>query len=326
MRLVMTDIIRLVVFVVVMLTVWHPAVAQISQDFAKVGTTGMVILELPVTARTAALGDSPTADTSPGADALFNNPAALGFATQRHMLQVGHTQWIVDTNIQTAGYALSLGNYGTVGVSVMRFDLGTMQGTANVGGGGSGSFVLTDEFTAASTAFGLSYARRLTDRFAFGGTVRYATERIAEYYADAVVLDFGMLYHTGFRSLRLSGLLQNFGTESQYIADPFKMPITFRFGSAMEVLGDVGRPGRVTAIIEAIHVNNAPERIHAALEVAPIPALMLRGGYKIGYDEDSWSMGVGLEVPGSSVLGVDFVYGAHGRLGHSMGFSVRGGL
>jgi hypothetical protein len=297
-----------------------------AQEFAKVGTSGMVILELPVTPRTAALADSPTAETEAGADALFNNPAALGFATQRHMVQAGHTQWLVDTNIQTFGYAMSLGNVGTVGISFMRFDFGTMEGTENVGGGGSGSFIRTDNFTAGSTAIGLTYARRLTDRFAFGGTVRYATERIAIYDAEAVVLDFGMLYHTGFRSLRISGLLQNFGPDAQYINDPFRMPITFRFGSAMEVFGDMGRPGRVTAMFEAIHTNNAPERIHAALEIAPVSAVMLRGGYKLGYDEDTWSMGVGLDVPGQHGIGVDFVYGMHGRLGNSLGFSLRGAL
>lgn len=301
-----------------------PARAQLTQEFSKVGATGLVILELPVTPRTAALGDSPTADGLVSAEALFNNPAVLGFATRRHLVQAGHTNWIVDTNIQTFGYALNLGNLGTVGVSMMRFDMGTMQGTINAGG--SGGFIRTDEFTAASMAFGLSYARQLTDRFAFGGTVRYATETIAEYDVSSVVLDFGMLYYTGFRSLRLAGLVQNFGTEGQYLNDSFKMPITFRFGSAMEIFGKLGSPGRVTAIVEALHTNNSPERLHAALEVAPIASVMLRGGYKIGYDEEAWSMGVGLDVPGRRDLGIDFVYGLHGRLGNSIGFSVRGEL
>ena len=302
----------------------RPAIAQLTDDFSKVGATGLVILELPVTPRTAALGDSPTADGLVSAEALFNNPAVLGFASRRHFVQAGHTNWIVDTNIQTFGYAFSLGNLGTIGISMMRFDMGTMQGTENAGG--SGGFIRTNEFSAASTAYGLTYARRLTDRFSFGGTVRYATETIAEYDVSSVVLDFGMLYYTGFRSLRLAGLVQNFGTEGQYLNDPFKMPITFRFGSAMEVIGEVGSPGRVTAIVEAIHTNNSPERLHAALEVAPIAELMLRGGFKIGYDEEVWSMGVGLDVPGRHDLGIDFVYGLHGRLGNSIGFSLRGGL
>lgn len=300
--------------------------AQVIGDFAKVGSTGLVILELPVTPRSSALADSPTADALPGAEALFNNPAVLGFATNRHMAYAGHTNWLVDTYVQSFGYALNLGNIGTVGLSVMRFDMGTMQGTANIGSGGTGSFVLTDEFSAASTAFGLSYSRQLTDRFAFGGTVRYATETIAEHDVSAVVLDFGMLYYTGFRSLRLAGVVRNFGTEAQYVNDPFKMPITFRFGSAMDLIGELGRPGRVTAFVEALHTNNSDERLHAALEVAPVPAIMLRGGYKMGYDEESWSMGVGLEVPGARSLGVDFAYSLFGRLGNTLGFSLRGGL
>ncbi len=298
--------------------------AQLNQDFSKVGATGFVILELPVTPRTASLADSPTADGVVSAEALFNNPAALGFATRRHLVHAGHTNWIVETNIQTFGYALNLGNIGTVGISMMRFDMGTMQGTINAGG--SGGFIRTDEFSAASMAFGLTYARQLTDRFAFGGTIRYATERIAEYDVSGVVLDFGMLYYTGFRSLRLAGLLQNFGTDVQYLNDPFKMPITFRFGSAMEIFGELGSPGRVTMILEALHTNNSPERLHAALEVAPVAPVMLRGGYKLGYDEDAWSMGVGLEVPGRRDLGIDFAYGIHGRLGNTIGFSLRGGL
>ncbi len=293
--------------------------------FRKVGTTGMALLELPVSPRLGSLGDTRATDADTGADALFGNPAALGFGQRRHEASLGQTRWIADTQLQSAAYAVSLGRFGHVGLSVMRLDYGSIPGTTTAGAGRVGSFRETGDFTAEADAFGLSYARQLTDGFSFGATVRWAVERIADSRATALAADVGMLYRTGFRSLRIGGVMQNFGTESQYLNDKFKLPIAIRLGSAMELIGQSGAAGRVTASVEGIHPNNGVEQLHTALEWAPLTAVALRGGYRFGEDEGGLSLGIGLDLPGQHRLGLDAGYTGMGRLGHVFGLGLRGG-
>lgn len=303
-----------------------PAAAQFTQELRKVGTTGMPLLELPLSPRTSALGDIRASDADAGADGLFNNPASLSRAEARHMVTANHTQWLVGTSIQSVGYVYNAGNAGSFGLSVARLDLGSMQGTRNAVEGQLGGYVVTEMFSAESVALGVSYSRQLTDRFSFGGTARYVTERIDIYDANAIVADFGMLYDTGFRSLRIGALLQNFGTDGRYLEDPFKMPITFRLSTAMEVIGQPGAPNRLTISAEALNPNNDRQHLHVGLEYALVDALSVRGGYKFGYDEESVALGVGLSVPGARGLGVDVSYVPFNRLGTTLGFGLRTSL
>jgi hypothetical protein len=302
-----------------------PARAQMTEGLRKVGTAGMPILEIPLSPRTSGLGDIRASDNVYAADALFNNPAGAARARDTYMVTASHTQWLVETSVQAVGFIYRAGNLGSFGLSVARLDLGTMQGTRNAVPGQIGGYVVTEVFSAESIALGATYARSLTDRFSFGGTVRYVTERIDVYDAEAIVMDFGMLYDTGFRSLRIGGLLQNFGTDAQYLEDPFKMPISFRLSTAMEVLGEQGSANRLTVSVEALHPNNDDQRLHVGMEYAPLAAFSLRGGYKLGYDEEAFSLGVGLQLPGVYGLGVDFAYVPFNRLGTTLGFGVRAG-
>lgn len=297
--------------------------AQFVEELRKVGTTGMPLLELPLSPRTAALGDIRASDNVYGADALFNNPAGISRSADKHMATVNHTQWLVGTSIQSVGYVYNAGNAGSVGVSISRLDLGTMQGTRNAVAGQVGGYVVTEAFSAESVSLGLTYSKQLTDRFSFGGTARYVTERIDVYDASAVAADFGMLYDTGFRSLRIGGLMQNFGTGGRYIEDPFKLPIGFRLATAMEVVGERGRPNSLTVSAEAMHPNNDDQRLHVGLEYGVVEALSLRGGYKFGYDEEALSLGVGIQMPGVNGLGLDMSYVPFNRLGTTLGFALR---
>jgi hypothetical protein len=317
---------RLLLATLCVLLVAGSAHAQTTDNnLRKVGTTGMPILELPLSPRTSGLGDIRASDNVYSADALFNNPAGISRARSRHLVTAAHTRWLVDTNVQSLGYVFNAGRIGSFGLSIARLDLGTMQGTQNAVPGQIGGYVLTDMFSAESIALGLTYARQFTDRFAFGGTVRYVTERIDVHHANAIVADVGMLYDTGFRSLRIGALLQNFGTDGQYLDDPFKMPISFRLSTAMEVFGEQGSANRLTVSAEALHPNNDHQHLHLGLEYGVVEALSIRGGYKLGYDEEALALGVGLQFPGLYGIGFDLAYVPFGRLGTTLGFGLRAG-
>jgi len=285
-------------------------------QFRKVGTTGYVFLEIPVTARMAAMGETFVAITDAGAEALFTNPALLGFAAGRHHLQATYADYLADVQHQAFGYAILLGNLGTFGLSANRLDVGEMVETVNADPNNPGGrYLVTGTFDNDALAVGLTYSRRLTDRFAFGATLRYVRERIASFESTNVLLDAGMVYLTGLRTLRLGGYLQSFGVDSKYIGDTFKMPTIFRLGAAAELLGHTDGPTRLTLAVEALHPSDYTERLHVGAEYWLQNSLAVRGGYKFNYDEEGWTAGLGLKWKSHArALGLDLAYADYGRL------------
>jgi hypothetical protein len=296
-----------------------------AQDFKRTATTGFAFLELPVTARQAALGETSIAQADLNAEASFINPASLGFTDLTHSLSVSYAPWFADIKHYATSYAYK-SSIGTFSLGMLVLDYGEMIRTERVPG--QHSFMANGTFSAQASAIGLSYSRALTDKFSFGTTLKYASETIDSYSANNVVFDAGVLYYTGLSSLRLGATLQNFGTDARYINDQFRMPTMLRLGLAGELLGSDADDWRITALAEALHPGDGNERINVGLEVSWLKTVQLRTGYKFFYDEETYSAGIGLH-PQSEYgipVGIDFSMSDYGRLGTILRWSIQFGI
>lgn len=264
-------------------------------EFQKVGTTGFVFLELPVTARYMSMGESGISMPFSAVEGLFVNPALITFSEQKTAAIISYSEWYVETSHQALGIVRDLGSIGTIGLQVVYFDFGEMQRTRNPGINDYGSYVNLGTFTASAYSLGFSYAKKLTDNFSFGTTVKYVRETIDVYFADNFITDIGFIYFTGYKGLRIGTFLQNFGLESVYADEKFRMPQQLKMGISGEIWGNYQSPYHLTLITEAIHPSNARERIHTGAELMISGALLIRGGYKFGYDEENWTAGIGLK-------------------------------
>lgn len=291
-----------------------------AQTFKRTGTSGFTFLQVPMSARDAALGETGLAGADGGPLGLFLNPAGPAFALESRAVGLSYAPWIADIAHYGVAFALPL-ELGLVGVSANVMDHGSMERTVRQVG--TREFSTAGTFSARSMALGVSYGRRLTDKFAFGLTLKYVEERVDVYSASNVLLDGGMIYHTGFQTLRLAAVIQNFGTNAKFVNDEFRMPSTLRMGAAMDALGGSGEPLRVTLMAEALHPSDNDERIHAGLEVAWQESISLRYGYKFGYDEEDHSFGLGLRSNLGLPVDLDFAYVLFGRLGDVMRMSVQ---
>ena len=294
-----------------------------AQDFKKTATAGFVFLELPVTARSAALGEASIALSDLNSDAVFSNPAALGFINNSNMLSVSYSPWIADIKHYAASYSYK-SSAGVIGIGVNFLDYGTMPRTRK--SGSKEVYIIDGTFSANDIAVGLSYSKMLTDRFSFGVTGKYVKESIDSYSAGNVLFDGGILYYTGFASLRIAASLQNFGVKAKFKTDEFKMPTVLKLGVAAEVLGSFETEYRVTALAEALHPNDGNEKLILGLETSWQNMVTFRGGYKFFYDEETYSFGVGVNPQFSYPVSVDFSYSDYGRLGNIVRFSLQLGL
>lgn len=302
----------------------------------RVGTAGFTFLEIPATARQAALGE---ADVAIGeintADGLFMNPALLGYITGKSA-SISYGTWIADMNHQSAAFAIGMGGAGTIGVSILRLDAGEFLGTT-VDVNAIQGWHSTGTFNAGSYAIGPSYGLRMTDRFSFGMSVRYVRESVtgvkevargSEFAASDWLADIGTLYYTGFGSLRFATSIQSLGFDTQFEADPFQTPINYRLGAAYDFFDQPESPAKLTVLFEAIHPSDATEKVQVGGELWLKNIIALRAGYKFSYDEEDFTAGIGLkfDMGGGRPVGVDFAYADFGRFSSVTRFSFNIGF
>lgn len=291
-----------------------------AQEFKKTATAGFTFLQIPVSARSAALGEASIALSDMNSLGIFNNPAILGFTTQTHSLSASYSNWFADIKNYASSYSLN-SELGVFALGIVMFDYGTMPRTTV--SGGQKVYDVIGSFDANSISAAVSFSRLLTDRFSFGVALKYVQEKIDKYSADNILFDGGVLYYTGLSTLRIAASVQNFGTNSKFINDEFKMPTVFRLGAAAEVLGNPDSEYRITLVGEAIHPNDGEERVNVGTEISWKNMITLRAGYKFFYDEESYSFGFGLDPKLSFPLNLDFAFADYGRLGNILRFTLQ---
>ncbi|NUN10583.1 MAG: PorV/PorQ family protein [Ignavibacteriaceae bacterium] len=298
-------------------------IVTFSQDFNKKATAGFVFLGVPASARTASLAEASIALSDLNSDAIFVNPAGTGFVSQEHSFSVSYAAYIADITHYSSTYTYNT-PYGVFGVGIVAMDFGSMQKTVVTTS--QKFFEVVGTFDAKALAAAVSYSKMLTDKFSFGIQAKYVEEGIDVYKASNIVFDGGVLYYTGLGSLRIAAVMQNFGTDAKYVNDPFKMPTVFKLGLASEILPEPFMDMNITGLLEAIHPNDGDERINTGLEINYMNMLYLRGGYKFLYDEETYSIGLGVKADFNFPVAADFALANYGRLGNVLRLTVSTGL
>lgn len=315
----------LLVALVVLLLASQAAGTEI---FEKVGTVGFQFLEIGAGARGTAMGEA-MVSAAEGVESIFWNPAGL-----RHMggptFYFSYGAWPADISHQFAAFTMRPGFIqGIIGISVTSLSMDPMLLRTATNPEGVGV-----EFEPGDIALGFTYTRVFTDKFAAGGTLKWVhsglgdlsvlgEEGLGDFAVETLVGDFGTLYDTGFRSLRIGLIIQNMGAEATFYDEPVPVPVTFKFGVSMNMIDTPGQIVKVAA--EFKHPADTSEKIHVGAEYGLNDTYFLRAGYKMGYDEEGFTAGAGARVlVAGRRLGVDYSYVDFGFLGavHRMALTV----
>ena len=268
-----------------------------------------------------------------GVESIYWNPAGLR-SIVRPTAFFTYGTWPADITHQFAAFAMRPRFVrGVVAISVTSLQMDPMWvRTADTPEGDDDEGVGV-QFDPGDIAIGLSFAREFTDKFAAGGTIKWidsglgdlsalGVDGLGDYSVQGLVGDFGTLYNTGFRSLQIGLMIQNMGPELTYIEDPVPMPATFKFGISMNLIETPGQTVKVAA--EFRHPSDTSEKMNVGAEYVLNDMYFLRAGYKMGYDEESFTAGCGAWLPVGDLvrLGVDVSYAAFGYLGGV----IRGGV
>jgi hypothetical protein len=268
--------------------------------FSKVGTTSAQFLKIGV-GRATGMGEA-FAAIADDVSATYFNPAGLSQLHTREVM-INHIDWIADINHDYISVALPT-SFGTVGFSATAVTMGNMDRLTI---DDPATVIREDDstglsFGAMDIAFAVSYARQITDKLSFGFTGKAITQSIYNMNASGAAVDLGLLYYTGFKSLRLAACVTNFGTSmsfsglglefqdtsystkprATYNTNSTALPTTFRFGIAYNVIETQGNI--LTAACDVIHPNDINETVNFGLEYVYKKIFFLRTGYILNSD------------------------------------------
>lgn len=243
-----------------------PAAAQNTDIHENAGTRAMTFLKIGIGAKAMGMGESHVAATD-DLYASYWNPAGLA-RIQQPQLALMHNEWFAGINHQFIGFALPVGDIGTVGASANYLSFGELQGRDRDGNE-------TTIFRPYDLALIVSYANAVTSNLAFGANAKFLREQIADESGTGIAFDFGGLYTFPELPLALGFNAQHVGPRVRFVEEAFGLPFTFRFGAAYQPWSDAFM---LTADVMRPSDNDITTGVGAAYTIADI--LQLRTGYK----------------------------------------------
>jgi len=275
----------------------------------KLGQTGVKWLSIPIGARAVGMGYAFTGIDGDLTSAFWN-PAGLS-AVEKNSIVFCNVKWIADINQAVLASAINLGKYGVLGLNFVSVDYGILHAT--IRSDNDKGFVEMGTFSPRGILGGVVYSRKVSTKFSFGAALKYCHEDLGSAYVgssedesgyhevNAVLnipaFDFGTLFYPGYKDLRIGMSLQNFSQEKKYVDESFPLPLTFKVGIAMDLVKIFKERSKHTAtfVVDAVHPRDYPERLHIGTEYWYANLVAIRAGYKINYDEEDFTVGVGLK-------------------------------
>lgn len=131
-------------------------------------------------------------------------------------IQLAHTRYIADINMNAIGLAQPMGSGGGVfGISLVAMDLGEFEYTTTDNPEGSGA-----KFSPTYFNMGLSYSHLFQNKVSVGVTGKLVNESISNAAARAFAIDAGVQYVTGENDNFKFGIsLRNVGSKMRFTGE-----------------------------------------------------------------------------------------------------------
>jgi hypothetical protein len=296
----------------------------------KKAQVGFRFLQNPVSAEAIAMGGMGVVGIE-NVNTVFWNPSGLGWVEQNYDMSANYTRGIADINYGALAASVKAGNTGVLALDMTYMDYGVFNGTRRADN--EAGFEETGQFTPTAYALGLSYAQRVSDRFAYGVRLKYAHQNLGfvtvgvsgtdvsdtalvtgdvEYKHGEPAIDIGATYDFTESGLRFGAVIQNVSREVKYVRESFPLPFAVSFSlhaDMMKLFGKEQELHRLLFGVESVHPRDYREKVKFGLEYAYFKAFFVRAGYRLNYDQRGLTFGVGLDQTlGAVRLRLDYAY------------------
>ena len=275
------------------------------------GESGLLFLRFGLGARASAMGEAYSA-VGEDASSVFWNPGAMPAVLGTHLTLV-HNEYFQSLRFEQAAitHETKWGTFGFMFTGLYMDDMPRYDDT--------GSSSPLGQFGAYDVAVGVAYGRYIVPNVSVGISIKPVYERIDELSVSALAFDAGIYHVSRIKGVKLAATVANLGAPVKYQEQEFALPRYARLGASYE--REVPRiDGRVLFTFDAMFPNDDGVREHIGGEYSYKRMVALRAGYKIGYDSQGATFGLGVVYHD---IGLDYAFLA---VSNDLGDSHRFGL
>ncbi len=295
----------------------------------KTGTTAAKFLSIGIGPRAIAMGSAFTSVAN-DASAMYWNPAGIA-QIKKYQAIFSYNKMFAGISLNYFGVVIPAGNIGVFGINVTALNVGQMEITTELQPDGTGQ-----KFSANSYAFGLTYARHVTEMFIVGVNAKYIQENISNSNASGFAFDIGTIFITPFYGVRFSSSISNYGTKMhmtgrdmlvQHGLDPqrhgsnsslnayiatgrFELPLRLQVGLSRDF--HFMKNQRFTLAVDANYPNDNSQWLNVGGELSLFNDLIsIRGGYKTLFlknSKEGLTFGFGIKYSEFRYLNFEFDY------------------
>ena len=264
----------------------------------RMGTAGAMELLIPIGSRGTSMGGAVIANVA-GVESIFWNPAGLA-SLEGTEVMFTHQPYLADIDVNFAGIATRIEEFGTIAASAKVVSIGEMEETTEDYPNGTGRI-----FSPTLAVLGVSFAKILTANVSFGATAMFIHEDIFEVQATGVAFDVGFLYDPRWKGFRLGLVIKNYGPQMSFSgrgflaeldegrpgaaeSKPFELPSSINMGVAYDFIDD---GPNLTTLTGNFRSNNFSDDCYqGGAEYVYDGRYSLRAGYNFA-DQDRWLYG-----------------------------------
>ena len=249
---------------------------------AQGSSTSSSQLKIPLTSRSAALGESTV--SNPGQFSSWSvNPANL-FSDSPLAVALTHSQWMQEIQTEFLAARIPVAS-GSLGIGVSTISVPGIE-IRDVPGPSLGTF------SARFASFQIGYAQNLTDDVILGASAKYLYEKLYVDEAAGFGFDAGIIYITPVQGLKAGFAVTNIGGLEQFQNDRSDLPTFSRAGATYAF-----RQNDFDFSVSGAWAHNLrdPENhAQASIEASYSQKVSLRFGYQTGYESRALSAGIGI--------------------------------
>lgn len=292
--------------------------ADANAQYNRPGSTSAEFLRIGVSARAAGMADAFLA-VADGAEAVHYNPSALPWQGPGLHVTANHLEWFSQINHEFIAVSKTFDRVGTFGAALTMLYTDAMKVRTPLQQEGTG-----ETFHSYNMRASVGYARWLTDRVTFGGTLSFVNVSLyGDFQERAVAVDIATSYRAGYRDFRFGVKIANLGSDLTFVNETYPLPTVFVFGARINAV-DLDR--QLVRVAGSVSKPNDGEPVgRIGIEYGFQDLLFLRGGYRINYSTARFAFGGGVKFSvGRRGAAADYAYIDYSELGaaHQVGLKI----
>jgi hypothetical protein len=256
---------------------------------AENGEYGFQILKVGISASVSGKGEAVSA-TSGDATIMWYNPAAVQLNPHSNFC-FSHSSYIFENNLENASLIVKKANH-SYGLGIIFLNYGKIDSYSE---NPADIYDVIGEYHPTDILVAGNLAYRILPSLFCGTNLKMVFEKIHTESVVGFSTDFGLLYDSFLKGLNVALVTQNIGFSTKMKNERIKFPITYKIGANYDI--NVTNQSNISFSIDLVkYIDCDNLKANSGIEYGFADIIYTRLGYKINYDVQDFSAGLGIKL------------------------------